>query len=259
MAHRLRAVVERLTLPDEMLLGEASLSASGFKDLIEGLAREIDETVLPRRYALFSGERKVATMIASNRRLLSLVIEGRKVETEAGTEATPEAVANTYARALRALSARSELLVLRLMGRASNVSTGSDACSARHLTEFSETPYFKNRLKAFLKTVHPVSQGWIFHAGDSEPVAHAPDPELFKCLTALEQKIRAEHAARNGHRQLDRPSPNLAAFPISTDVQALVVSDGRDLIVAALPVSSVTSAMAHWKTVYGRQKASQAC
>jgi len=252
VAHRLRGVIERLTTPREALCEESGLAAPGFKELIECLVREIDETVLPRRLALFSGDDAVATMVVSNRRLLELDIDGRKVGMDANKDASPETVACAYAHALKTLSARSGPLVLRMVGRAPQALTSSEACSARHLAEFSETPYLKNRLRTFLKQFHTASHGWIFRAGDGDVVGHDPDEEIFKSLTALEQKVRSQADSRKGFRQLDRPTPLCVAFSISDNIQAMVVSDGNDLLVAALSHSDMTRALQQWSAIYGR-------
>ncbi|WP_371224871.1 hypothetical protein [Roseovarius sp. 2305UL8-3] len=253
-AHRLRNAMERLTTPRETFRDESKVASPDFKELVQCLVREIDETVLPRRLALFSGGHAIATMIASNRRLLELEIDGRKIGTDLGQDASPETVASAYAQALKALSARSGPLVLRMIDRAPQAATGSLACSARHLTEFSETPYFKNRLRAFLKEIHAATQGWIFRTGNGETIAHDPDQEVFKRLTLLEQKVSSEAACRNGHRRLDRPNRQCVAFFISDDVQAMVVSDGNDLLIAALPNPDTRRAMEQWTAIYGRDK-----
>lgn len=253
MTDRLLGAIERLILPCEELIDENTLVAHGYKSLIDLLAREIDETVLPRRLALFSGEQAVATLIVSNRRLLQLEIEGKKIKTDTGLDTSPERVANTYAQALQALCARTSPLVLRMVGRASHTSA-STACSARHLSEFSEAPCCKNRLKAFLKEIHPLTHGWLFRSDESEAVAHDPDKTVFKKLAALEQKVDSEHEARNRVQHLGRNDANLAAFAISTELQAIVVVDGRDRLIAALPLSEMARAFAHWNTVFGKKR-----
>lgn len=255
-ARRLREVMERLALHGDELLEDSSLTTTGYEELIDRLKREIEETVLPRRLALFSEGRAVASMTVSNRRLQDLRIEGRKITTGAGLDASPDRVASVYAQALRALCTRANPLELRVTGRAENALTSSGSCSARHLSEFSKAPYFKNRLKAFLKGIHPTSRGWIFQTGDSEAVAHDADSAVFEKLVALEEKVRSEHQARNGFRHLGRNSPNLSAFSISAELQAIVVMDGQDLLVAAIPQSDLQGIMTQWNRIYCLKNAS---
>ena len=134
---RMRDMLERVLTPCDALREETSAPSQDFADLIKRLSQEIDETVLPRKFALFSDMKIEATFVVSNRRLVELEIGEKKVEFDAEANTDADTVARAFAKALRALSLRSGPLRLRPIGRALKVATQGTTCTARHIEEFS--------------------------------------------------------------------------------------------------------------------------
>lgn len=252
---RIRGIIARSALPGPELRADSETKISGYAELIGRLVREIDETMLSRRFALFAGDDPVAFMIVSNRRLLELEIDGRKVEPGADTDPSPETFARIHAQALKTLSARLGPVTLRVIGRAPQALASDTSCMAHHLAAFSDTTCLVNRLETFLERVHPVSHGWILGITDNEAKRHDPDREVFQRLTVLAQHVGSRGGPRERYGHANWSGPLCTAFSISDEVQALVVSEGNDWLVAALPERKVSSAMAQWTSIYGRTRA----
>lgn len=251
-AIRIRGIVERSTIPGPTLRAESGLKISGYVELIERLMREIDETILPRRLALFSDGEPVAVMTVSNRRLLDLEIDGRKVALGADTESSPETFARIHAQALRVLSARSGSLTLRVIGRAPQALASGASCLAHHLAAFRDTACLVNRLETFLEQVHPLSRGWILRIADTEDRRHAPDGEVHQRLTVLARHLSSRDGSRERSGHVNWSGPLCTSFSISEDMRTLIASEGNDWLIAALPEREVSCAMAQWTAIYGR-------
>lgn len=251
-AHRLRDAFVRTTTPPDALRAEKQTPGQNFKELIQCLSREIDETVLPRKLALYSGDDIVATMIVSNRRLVELEIGGEKVEVQSDGDADPETVARAYAQALKSISARSGSLLLRPIGRAPQTAMNSAACTAQHLSVFGEASAFENRMQLLLKQIHTHSFGWIFRPGEGEAVAHDPKADIFERLKTLDQNVMAQAKNNGRFSRVDKSRPFCSAFALTDNVQALIATDGSDRLVAAVPQADLCSAMDHWHQVFGR-------
>lgn len=248
-AHRLRDAFERLAMPREALLEHRARPAETYEALIKALVGHIDETVLPRRLALLSGDAIVATLVLSNRRLTELELDGNPVQPATEEDADPDAVARSYARAFKTLMSRAAPLEIRLLGRAAQAETSSTACSAERLAEFGAAARFENRLKAFLKPIHRRSLGWIYRPAKGEAVAHAPDTGMFERLRDLDTRL---DQAKDDARQASRSGPVCAAFALGGDVQVIVARDEKDRVILALPEAQLPAALSEWQRIFGR-------
>ena len=249
-AHRLRDAFSRVAMSKTELRTECTRHVSSYNQLIERLSREIDETVLARALGLYSEDNLAATLVISNRRLTRLEIDGDKVEVDCDGDPAPEDAARAFALALRKLCARSDVMTLRVVGRAPHASSSAMACSAAHLAQFNDDVSFENQLKSFLKNIHADSRGWIFWPEDGPPVAHDPDPDLLDNLKALDQKAQAQ---AHDNRQLSRlktTSPICSAFAMGEDMHVLIASASKDRLVAAMPQSKLHFALQQWQRVF---------
>jgi len=251
---RIRGIIARSTIPGPELRAKSETKIPGYAELIGRLVREIDETMLSRRFALFADDDPVAFMIVSNRRLLELEIDGRRVEPGADTDTSPETFARIHAQALKTLSARLGPLTLRVIGRTAQALASDTSCMAHHLAAFRDTTCLVNRLETFLEQVHPVSRGWIMSIADNEAKRHDPDKEVFRRLTVLAQHVGSRDGPRERFGHANWSGPLCTTCSISEEMRALIVSEGNEWLIAALPEPEVWSAMARWTAIYGRTR-----
>lgn len=251
-AYRLRDAFARVAMPTDALRVEKERPAQTYQELIQYLAREIDETVLPRRLVLVSGDQGLATLVVSNRRLIELEIGETKIEFGADGDADADSVARTYALALKKLTVQSGPIHVRPGGRALQAATSSTACTAMRLAEFSTAARFENRMKAFLKLIHARSRGWIYRPGEGEAVAHDPDTEIHLRLKTLEQQAIDQACHKGNLSRVNRTGPVCAAFALSDEIQVIIATDGKDRLVVALPHTDVAKSIGHWKQIFGR-------
>jgi len=250
--NRLRDKLLRVMKSCDALREEKSAPSQDYAALIERLSREIDETVLPRKFALISDAGIEATLVVSNRRLIELEICGRKIEFDAEADTDADTVARACAKALRALSLQCGLLHLRTIERASKVTTKGTTCAARHLMQYSRPSHLQNRLKAFLQATHASSMGWIYHSGDGQTMKHGPDEGIVQDLDKLHQRVISQANDRERVRRVERAGPTCSAFAMTADAQVLVAEDGNDRLLAVFPVSDLTKVMTNWHQVFRR-------
>jgi len=250
----LRDKLLRVMKSCDALRQEKSTPLQDYAALIERLSREIDETVLPRKFALVSDAGTEATFVVSNRRLIELDIGGRKLEFDAEADTDADTVARTCAKALRALSLQCSLLHVRTIERAPKVTTKGATCAARHLLQYSRPSHLQNRLKAFLQSTHANSMGWLYHSGDGQTVTHGPDEGIMQHLNKLHHKVISRANDRECVRRVERAGPTCSAFAMTADAQVLVAEDGNDRLLAVFPTSDLTTVMKTWHQVVRRSE-----
>jgi len=251
-ADNLRDKLMRVTTPCDALRNAALAPLQDFASLIEQLCQQIDETVLPRKFALMSDAGVEATIVVSNRRLIELEIRERKVALDAGANSNAETVAQECAKALRALSLASGPLRVRLIGRASGFTTNGTTCTAKYLLEYSRPSTLQNRLKAFLKESHARSLGWIYCSGDGQAVTHDPDEEIMTWLRSLQEKVVSQGDDKANRRSVERAGPTCSAFAMTADTQVLIAKDGADRLFAVFPTADLATAMSSWHRMFKR-------
>ncbi len=251
-ANRIRDTLMRGAMPAEALQAAKAAKAQTYEELIHQLAGEIDAIVLPRVLSISSDGQMIASVVVSNRRLVEMQLKGAKVQVGGDGDADPDTIARTYARALQKIAARSGPLQLRSAGRAPQTVTGSTACSAARLAGYGEAFRLENRMKAYLKSIHARSLGWIFRAGDSEAVAHSPDEAIFERLRVLDQQAIAQAQSKGGVCALGTAQPTCSACALSGETQAIVVVDGSDRLTVAMAENDVTNALEQWQQFFGR-------
>ncbi len=249
-AHLLRSMLDRVMTPSEALRESEDLPARDFTGLIRRLTQEIDETVLPRTFALCSDTGTEATIVVSNRRLIELKIGEKKIELDAERYRDAGAVAREYAKAIKALFLRSGPIRLRLAGRAPAIMAQGTTCTATHMGQFSHQPGFENRLKTFLKMSHAQSLGWIYQASDGRMLTHGSDVELMEKLQSLRDIVLSKAENRKTACRIETACPSCSAFALTQDVQALIAEDGNDRIFAAFPNSGAFTAIRAWRQVF---------
>ena len=232
--------------------GDRDTPARSYEELVERLACEIDQTVLPRKLALVEGSRVVCSLVLSNRRLIEMTAGNADINSARNSEADPDAVARGYAQALQKLIAEHGALHLRRAGRAVQTASQGNACSAARLSGYADTKCFDDQLKAFLKLLHATSLGWIYRADGAEAVAHDPQAETFERLLTLDSNILTQSDDPARPARLNRSAPICTAMTLSNEAQSLIASDGKDRLVAAIPQSQLEAALALWQQVYGR-------
>ncbi len=247
-AHRLRDALVRLALDRDMLLAEKRQTATDDKSLMRLLIREIDDTVLPRKIGLQSGEGIVATLTASNRRMIELQTAGTTILPEG--EAEPNAVVQAYAQAIKALGQGSGSITLQPLGRASQSATNSSACSAASLAKVADAMGHENGLQEFFQRVKSRSTAWILRTGEGQTPQRGGASDVLQVLDMLLHITTEQRSKKGALSRLDRATPSCTAVSVSPGLQAILATDGHDALLAAISHDDMVAVMAHWQAIF---------
>lgn len=239
----LRRAVERLAseaLPDE------AVGESDFTALIERVAQEVDETILPRRYALTGADGEAAVLTVSNRRLLGVeVAESLPIPGVAmGGRAAEE-----FAGILHAVWEVSPPLQTVLKGRAHGFSIEDASCSALDLRLAAAEPAAEQGMEGFLSAVQSRAEAWYCRGGIAvQPIQNGP-PEALETLTALARDVAAQRAKGKAGsvRAPSSQRPVCTILPYDDACRVLVAEEADALILALADAAGAEALIAAWK------------
>lgn len=249
-ALRLRDHLTQLAADRHSILAMRQESTAQGHDILSDIIREVEETVLPRRFELVCDEKVQARLIISNRRLIDMTVAGHPVLPAGDGDLPAETSARTYVMALRRLSGDHPHLTLRLAGRSDAVVSGGTACSALHLAGVAAVTSEDNQLERFLESLAPLATGWIACFGGQRKAASGLSSDLIDTLERIAVAFSAHEDARATSRRFDRAGPTCTALPMCEDLQILCARDGADHVLIALLHSEIHSALSDWRKLY---------
>ncbi|MDF1670106.1 MAG: hypothetical protein P1U83_10875 [Roseovarius sp.] len=240
-AHQLRSLLVRLAA-DRGDLHAKEQPAAG---LLSALVREIDEVILPREILLLSDGRIVATVIASNRRLVDLRMTDGSMPP---IEGSPDDVARGYAQAICAIQERVGSVTLQRGGRAAQSTTSSSACSAQRLSEVAQTLGQQNLIEKFLNLSQVQAVGWVWHQTAQTGKRKGGAEGVISALERL-WAVRSEiQSSKRVSRQLDHSKPSCTALFLAPDVMAVLATDHKDTLLMAIPQDKILSVLSGWES-----------
>ncbi|MEZ5715812.1 MAG: hypothetical protein R3D85_11945 [Paracoccaceae bacterium] len=242
----LRRAVERLA-SDEV--SDETVEEGGFGALIDRIAQEVDETILPRNFALIGASGEVAVLTVSNRRLLGVEASGSPLIPGV---ATGGRAAEEFSDILRAVWEVSAPLRLVLKGRADGFSIEDASCSALDLRQAAAEPAAEQGMEGFLSAVQAQAQAWFCRAGIAVQPIQDGAPEASETLTALARDVAAQRAKSKAGavRAPSSQRPTCAILPYDGDRRVLVAEEADALILALADAAATEALVAAWKLAF---------
>lgn len=240
---QMRRTLARLAAADADLRAEFRQEASGPEELIRLVTGQIEETVLPRSYALTDAGREVAWLSVSNRRLMALELV---VQDQAEGRGGPsQSAAQVYAHRLHGLATGAVgPMRLHLRGRASGMGGGTASCSARALAESFAALGRDGGLQGFFDLVRAQSLAWLCCDGALNETGSDGPAEILGVLRALWPEQGRSVCPKVGHK------PACTVIAIADGRRAFIATDGADCLLAMVPESGVASLVTAWRTVH---------
>ena len=241
----LRRVVTRLTGLDA--IDPPMVEAADFDTLIDLIAREVDETVLPREIAVEGVAGVIAVLTISNRRLVGLEAE----EPTAG-DPEAEAPAERFIRRLRALCDGAGPFRLVLRGRADGFAVEEASASAAELRRLAAPAVDGQGMAGLLASLPGRAEGWLFRAATGDEPQLAGTDAACALLVAFDREITAMDLARGGPVRAPAGPPCCAILALDEDRRMLLAEDSEALLLAVTDAVESAQLIDAWKTAFRR-------
>lgn len=234
-------------------LAEADLNAAAapvdedFAGLVGLVAREVEETVLPRSFALTDGPRDVAALTVSNRRLVGMNDDAGAVVAGPQTGAAAE----LFALKLQDLWRNAEgPLRLRLTGRAEGFSVGEMSCSADDLTRAAAALNDPAGAAAFLAGLHARALALLVRESAEAAAQTAGDAALCEALGKLDAELSQAGSGKGSTLPQTEAQPSCAVLPYGPDRRIVMASEGGGLVLAVIASEEVDTVLAEWRRAF---------
>lgn len=250
IVERIQACLIRLNAPFRVPESPGSQAKAQLPGLVDQVIREVDETVLPRRFEVLIEDRVCACLFISNRRLVHMDVSGAPVLPRAESDITAEVAARAYVAALRRLGEDMARPSLRLAERTAIGTAGHAACSAAHLSQAAETTGAETRLQTLLARLAPLAEGWSATFGAQRLAKPNQPPELAERLQRIENRAVLVAGKSTQYERLDHGAPACTALPLSADMTLILACHGTDRILIALRISELPNALRLWQSLF---------
>lgn len=211
------------------------------------MLREIDETVLPRELSVFDGQRLLARLKVSNRRLVDLIVVGDDAQDR---DLEPDAAERVFARQLAELAGRGKHLQVRVTARAPEFGQTGISCSAARLATAAGLDASQGldlcALDAFQDRLTPQAGAWIRVGSSPGEVCSGGD----RVAVARLQALHARGFASASPMQVARNQPGCTLLPLPGNLNLVVAVDGRRRLLALIPASRATAVTSDWSAIY---------
>lgn len=240
------ATAARIRELAELLAGSQGaigpVSGDDFAGVVDMLARQVDETVLPRTIDLDLDGATIAVLTVSNRRLVGFVSDGTEV---LAPGQNPREVAAAVTSVLRA-KAGNGVVSLRISGRADEFSAAGSSCSAADIRAASSQQSDGKALVAYFQTIRGLAEAYAFL--DDRAVAReaAGEGSAAALLKALQAEIAAEDQSAALKRAFVKPSCTI--LPMPGGYRALLGVDKKATLLAIIAEDCVAEAVSAWRT-----------
>ena len=237
---QIRRTLARLAGTEADIRAELAQEAAGPDDLIGLVTRRIEDTVLPRSYALIGGGREVARLSVSNRRLMALDLMGAEEDMTPPTQSA----AQVYARRLHFLAARGlGPIRVHLRGRAADAGGGIASCSARALAKSFAALDRNDGLEGVFDLIRAQSLAWLRcdHA-QGETACGGPE-DLLMLLRTLSPEPGRTVCPKVGCK------PACSVIGVAAGRRAVIATDGTECLLAMIPEAGIGPLIAAWRTL----------
>ena len=207
------------------------------------IAREINETVLPRRIQVLDGARVVARILVSNRRLYA-------VETEAGANpadpSDPQEAAGFFALTLQ--QATRDLACVQFRPQASEFDKAdySTSCAARALAMAAGVPLGDRStltgLAPFRDALVPVATAWLLADASGDRDESGGDAGLVSGLQAVRREMETAKKSRFSTRNV-----SCTVLPVAHGRAIALASAGGHHLLALIPRDATQAVISAWQ------------
>ena len=206
------------------------------------IAREINETVLPRRIEVLNGSRVIARLLVSNRRLYAL-------ETEDGADpadpADPQEAASIFALTLQKLTHGLDDVRFRPLAEEFDKADYPTSCAARALAMAAGVPLGDRStlkgLEPFRDALAPLTRAWLLDtASDGEHTGG--DGELVSRLQAVRSEMQTARKSR-----FDTRAASCTILPVAEGRAILIAAAGKQHFFAVIGQDDMQAVISAWQ------------
>jgi hypothetical protein len=216
----------------------------GYNALIEGIFREIDETVLPRQITIECDSEIKAHLMVSNRRLIGLESPGLVDLEQKAPAKDPEAAATWYVDRLQLLFENCSYATCRVTAHIPSSMGSRISCSPYMLaraagldlapksTELSEDEWFSD--------LQGLATAWIRSDANSTERDVQGRDELIEML----RKIASAQLRSGGRSAKFRSNqPNCIILKINAEIGVAILQGDNEILLAVLPSDRIDLAV----------------
>ena len=235
----LRHALARLTRNSADFADERRAIHPDLPQLMQAILREVDETVLPRRYMISGRAGPLVCLSVVSRRLVAVEpsITGEDPDT---TRTGPSAV--QFLQMIEAACAGGGPFTLAPAGRDERVSEAGQSCTAQDLRDALGTGSASGKVQAFFNRHHPNTVSWLFVADDGPQFGG--DARHQDVLTTLADRARTPAPDRVG----TVVKPTCTVLPLGDDHRVIISSDQTALYLCVVTPEQAVTATAAWRT-----------
>lgn len=218
------------------------VAGDDFAGVVDTIARQVDETVLPRTIDLELDGGTIAVLTVSNRRLVGFVSDGTEVLAQGQN---PREVASAVMSVLRSKTG-SGAVSLRISGRADEFSAAGSSCSSADIRAAASQQSDGKALAAFFQIVRGLAEAYAFlddRAVAGEEAGEGPAAALLK---ALQAEVAADDQSAALKRAFVKPSCTI--LPMPGGYRALLGVDKKATLLAIIAEDRTAEAVSAWRT-----------
>lgn len=207
------------------------------------IAREINETVLPRRITVLDGSRVVARLLVSNRRLYA-------VETDTGADradlSDPQEAAGFFAQTLRQATRGLARVGFRARPDEFDKADYATSCAARALAMAADVPlgdrHTLTGLAPFRDALGPVAAAWLLVTASGDSEDSGGDAGLVSGLQAVRREMDTAKKSRFGARNV-----SCTVLPVADGRAIALASAGGHRLLALIPRDATQTVINAWQ------------
>lgn len=210
----------------------------------DAVLREIDETVLPRRFALANDAGVLAHLSITSRRLIGVQLPGHDTVSDTAPPSTQ------FAKLIARACAAGGPFHLNLSDRDGAISEAGQSCTVEDLRSAISNLPTENQLHGFSGQIEPMALAWLFFADAKTDPHHGGDATHFTLLAELAAKTRRDAAGRAGPAAKIAAKPSCTVLPLDDTQCIAIATDGNTLFLAVLSREHGATAADHWTALY---------
>lgn len=232
-------------------LAGAARRVAGADPGLAGVLHEIDTIVLPRQVTLFDGDRAVARLVVSNRRLQSVEpADGPAGDGEIAAPTDPGAAARLFSARLCEIAARAPELSARVTGRVALFGQTAMGCTAAALAAEAGIGQGGDAgagpvVDSFLEALRDKAVAWLRTGPDGTRTGG--DPALVRALA----QAQGRGLGRRPQGRLGPNRPECQFVPLSDSLALVCAESARAGLVALVPTAALAGAMDAWTRAAG--------
>ena len=242
----LKAALEELASEQVSRVPASRKTGCGPSELIESLLELIDETVLPRRLSIKSGDFGLGELTVAHRRLTSISLVGSSDQNSFKPPNDPEFAAKHYAMCIKALAALLGDNTYQVEVSACDYSSEMVSCSIQRLEEVLRPEEKNGRLSAFLSDNQGRALAWLLRDKGAADVKVAGDERIANLLVEFAGMHDAALPEGNGSVSTLPGRYFCSVLSLNSAINLLWLGDGRSHALVAMSGEHSREALRRW-------------